>query len=83
MTGPTVPEDHRLDQRGPAQVVDVVERCSGADQFADNAIVAKMGCRNQRGAVIDAGDLLALAPEASRAFSVGTSSRTEAMVTAS
>src|SRR5918993_244189 len=56
MTGLTVPEDHRLDQGGPAQVVHVVERCSASDQLADNAVVAEMGCSNQGRAVVDAGD---------------------------
>ena len=83
VTSPAVPEDHRLDQGGPTKVVDVVERCAGPDEFADNAVVAEMGRSDEGRAVVDAGDQLALAPDASRAFSVGTSSLTAAMVTAS
>jgi hypothetical protein len=36
----------------------MVERRSSADQFANNADVAEMGCSNQGRAVVDAGDQL-------------------------
>jgi hypothetical protein len=51
-----IPEDHRLDQGSSNQVVDVVERCAGADELANDAVMAEMGRGDQRGAVINAGD---------------------------
>jgi hypothetical protein len=47
--------DHRLDQGGPSQIVDVVKRRPPGDQAADNLLMSQMRRGNQRGAVIDAG----------------------------
>ena len=83
MTGPAVPEDHRLDQGGPTQVVDVVERCAGPDELADNAIVAEMGRSDQGRAVVDAGDQLRAGAGGEQSLQRRKSSLTAAMVTAS
>jgi hypothetical protein len=56
-----VAEYDRFDQRRPAKLVDVVERCLGGDQRAHNLVVAEMGGGNQRRAVIGAGDVRCLA----------------------
>ena len=54
-----VAEHHRLDQRRPAEIVDMVERRLGLDQRAHDLDMAEMGGRDQRGAVVGAGDVLA------------------------
>src|SRR5262245_41633907 len=54
MTLAAVSEHDRLDQRGPAKVIDVVERSLGCDQRSDHLDMAKMGCRNQRSALVGA-----------------------------
>jgi hypothetical protein len=50
-----VAEDHRLDQRCPAQVVDVIQRGTACDQLPHDLVMAKMGRRDQGRSVIDAG----------------------------
>jgi hypothetical protein len=52
---PAVAKHDRLDQRGPAEIVDVVERRLGADQHADHLGMAEMGGGDQSGAVIGTG----------------------------
>ena len=83
MAVPALPEDHRLEERRPAEIVDMVERRAGADQLPDDAVMPEMRRRDERRAVIDAGDELALAPPAISASTIAASSRTAAIVTAS
>ena len=64
-----VAENDGLDQRGPAEVVDVVERRAGRDQLAHDAVVAEMRGRDQRGAVVAAGDELGARAARERGFS--------------
>jgi hypothetical protein len=49
-----VAQHDRLDERGPAQVVDVVERRAGADQLAHDRVVAEVRRGDQRRAVVAA-----------------------------
>jgi len=56
MAAPALPENHRLEERRPAEIVDMVERRAGADQLPDDAVMPEMRRSDQRGAVIDAGD---------------------------
>jgi hypothetical protein len=58
MARSAVAEDHRLHERGPAEIVDVVERRAGADQLPHHAVMPEMRRRDQCRAVIDAGDEL-------------------------
>ncbi len=56
-----IAEHDRLDDRSPAQIVDVIERRLGRDQRAHDFIVAEMRGGDQRGAVIGACDVGGLA----------------------
>jgi hypothetical protein len=58
MAAPALPEDHGLEQRRPAEIVDMVERRAAADQLPDDVVMPEMRGRDERGAVIDAGDEL-------------------------
>ncbi len=78
-----IAEHDRLDQGGPAQIVDVVERCFGRDQRAHDFVVSEMRGGDQRGAFIGAGDVRGRAAAREREFEHGTSSATDAMVTMS
>ena len=80
---PAVAKHHRFDQRGPAEIVDMVQRRAGFDENAHHFVMAQMRGGDQGAAVIGAGDVVSLVAEPSAAFSVSTSSATAAMVTAS
>ncbi|VVT58189.1 hypothetical protein BOS5A_200461 [Bosea sp. EC-HK365B] len=66
MARPAIAEDHRLDQGGPAEIVDMVERRAGRDQFAHHAVMAEMGGRDQSRAEIGAGDGARVAADGER-----------------
>jgi hypothetical protein len=51
-----IAKDDGFHQRGPAQIVDVIERRARRDQPAYDLGVTEMGGRDQGGAVIDRGD---------------------------
>ena len=78
-----VAEDRGFDQGGPAEIVDMIERRAGADQFPHHAIVAEVRGGDQGGAVVDARDDFALAPLSRSVRTIAGSSRTAAIVTAS
>ena len=53
---PTVAEDDRLDERRPAEIVDVIERRTSFDQSLHNRVMSKVGGRNQGSSIVSAGD---------------------------
>ena len=75
-----IAEHDRFDQRGPLQIVDVIERRVSGDQCPHDFGVTEMRGRDQRRAVINAGDSLRVAAAFKRGFSIGTSLATAAMV---
>jgi hypothetical protein len=50
----SVAKDDRLEESGPSEIVDVVERRTGSDQTADHLVMAQMCGGNKRGAVVGA-----------------------------
>ncbi len=42
MAAPALPEDHGLEQRRPAEIVDMVERRAAADQLPDDVVMLEM-----------------------------------------
>jgi aromatic ring-cleaving dioxygenase len=66
MPYPAIAENDGFDQRGPTEVVDVVERRAVLDQDPDDLVMAEMGRRNQGGAVIWAGRRLRVSAERQR-----------------
>lgn len=61
-----VAEHDRLDHRGPAEIVDMIERRFRRDQRALDFIVTEMRGSDERGAVIGAGDVRRLAAACKR-----------------
>jgi hypothetical protein len=61
-------EHNRLDQRGPAQIIDVIKRRFGGDQRSDDFVVAKVCGGDQCGPLIGAGDVGGLAAARKRGF---------------
>ncbi len=52
-----VSEDHRLEQGGPAEALDVIDVDSGAQQYPDRIDMAIVACRDQGGAAVTIGPL--------------------------
>ena len=50
-----IPQHNGFNQRGPVQVVDVVQRRTGGNQLPHHAVVAQMGGRDQRRAIVATG----------------------------
>ena len=66
MIAPAIAEHDRLDQCGPAEIVDVIERRARRDQHAHHLGVAEMRGGDQRRALIGAGDVLRIAAAGER-----------------
>ena len=56
MACPSVTENHGLDQGGPTEIVDVIERRAGRDQRAHDGVVSKVGSRDESGPVVSTGN---------------------------
>ena len=56
MVGTAVAQHHGLHEGRPSEIVDVVERRSACGEQADDFVVAEVGGRDQRRAVVGAGD---------------------------
>ncbi len=63
---PAVAQHDRLDERRPAEIVDVVERRLGDDERAHHLVVAEVRRGDQRRAVVAAGDVGGLAADRER-----------------
>lgn len=83
MVGAAIPQNDRLDQSGPAEIVHVVKRRPTGDQAAHDVVMAQMRGSDQRGSVIDAGNQSGWLPSSSASETIRGSSATAAIVSTS
>lgn len=70
MLRPSIAQDNRLDERGPTEIVDVIERRTGGDELAHDLDVPMVRSRNDRYAAV-AVDGLERRPRSIASFAVG------------